>query len=345
MLEAKLAFVIKSLSSEVPYNINDIGNTDILKGLSYEDRKKITDIEDEMRFAKRVRLNLESLRQMGLTSYSTPQRFTNINNNIIRYLDYGPTDSNNILILIHGLGGSAERWSYIVPPLLKTRKDLRVIIPDIIGFGYSDKPHDVQYTMDFFIDDFFIPFLDNIGISSSKAISIVGSSFGGHLATEFAIRFNDRVEKLVLVSPAGMMRKSNPTLKKYANAALDPKLKYRQIYAALKKMVYDPRVVNEEMVLDFMNKMRLPNAQYAFLSTLVNIQYAPNLQDRLSHITAPTLIVWGENDRMIPLKYSNRFNGIPNRIMQKLLIVIKKCGHLVSIERPTTFSKIVLRSI
>jgi 2-hydroxy-6-oxonona-2,4-dienedioate hydrolase len=97
------------------------------------------------------------------------------------------------------------------------------VVPDIIGFGYSDKPV-VEYTMDFFINDFFIPFLDNLGISKTNIIS---SSFGGHLATEFAIRFNDRVEKLILVSPAGMMMRPNPTLENYTRAALEPR--YRRV--------------------------------------------------------------------------------------------------------------------
>jgi 2-hydroxy-6-oxonona-2,4-dienedioate hydrolase len=121
-----------------------------------------------------------------------------------RYLDYGPP-GRKILILLHGLGASAERWSHVIPALSRY---YRVIVPDIIGFGYSDKPRDADYTIDFFIDDFFRPFLDNLGISKT---SIIGSSFGGHIATEFAIRFNHRVEKLVLVSPAGVMNKSTGT--------------------------------------------------------------------------------------------------------------------------------------
>jgi 2-hydroxy-6-oxonona-2,4-dienedioate hydrolase len=270
-----------------------------------------------------------------LGEQSTPQKFTNVNGYTIRYLDYGPpdgskTDSKKILILLHGLGASAERWSRIIPTLSRY---YRVIIPDIIGFGYSDKPAAVEYTMEFFID-FFKVFLDNLGIS--KAI-IIGSSFGGHIATEFAIRFNRMVEKLVLVSPAGMMKTSTPTLDRYIMAALYPV--YEHVYEAFSEMAYNSDdAVNEEIVMDFVNRMRLTNAKYAFMSTVLGIRYAPKLKGRLSNIIAPTLLVWGENDRMIPLQYAREYEEIP----KSKLIVIKNCGHTPYVEKPITFNKIIL---
>jgi 2-hydroxy-6-oxonona-2,4-dienedioate hydrolase len=266
-----------------------------------------------------------------LSKQSTPQKFTNVNGYMIRYLEDGPPDGK-ILILLHGLGASAERWSGVIPTL---SREYRVIAPDIIGFGYSDKPA-VDYTMDFFID-FFRSFLDNLDISKA---SIIGSSLGGHVATEFAIRFNRMVEKLVLVSPAGMMKTSTPTLDRYIMAALYPV--YEHAYEAFREMAYDSEyAVNEEIVMDFVNRMRLTNAKYAFMSTLLSIRYAPMLTGRLSNITAPTLLVWGENDTTIPLaEYANQYNGIPN---MEELVVIKKCGHIPPIEKPATFNRIVLR--
>jgi 2-hydroxy-6-oxonona-2,4-dienedioate hydrolase len=249
---------------------------------------------------------------------------------MIRYLEAGSPD-RKVLILLHGLGASAERWSFVIPTLSKY---FHVIIPDIIGFGYSDKPA-LEYTMDFFID-FFRSFLDHLGISKA---SIIGSSLGGYIASEFAIRFNHMVEKLVLVSPAGMMRRSNPTLDRYIMAALYPE--YQRVYEAFSEMVYDSNAVNQETVMDFMNRMSLPNAKYAFMSTLLGIRYAPDLRGRLSIITAPTLLVWGDNDTTIPLaEYSNQYNGIPN---MEEIIVIKNCRHIPHVEKPATFNRIVLR--
>ncbi|MDQ4100989.1 MAG: alpha/beta hydrolase [Thermoproteota archaeon] len=232
---------------------------------------------------------------------------------------------------MHGIGASAERWSSVIPVLSKY---FHLIVPDIIGFGYSDKPS-VEYTMDFFID-FFKSFLDNLGISKA---SIIGSSLGGHIASEFAIRFNHIVEKLVLVSPAGMMRRSSPTLDKYIMAALYPE--YQRVYEAFSEMVYDSNTINQETLMDFINRMNLPNAKYAFMSTLLGIRYAPRLTGRLSNITAPTLLMWGEDDTTIPLaECAHQYNGIPN---MEELIEIKKCGHIAPIEKPATFNRIVLR--
>ena len=265
-----------------------------------------------------------------MSKQSNLQKFTNVNGSVIRYLEDGPSDCKT-LILLHGIGASAERWSRVIPTL---SRDYRVIAPDIIGFGYSDKPV-VEYTMDFFID-FFESFLDNLGISEA---SIIGSSLGGHIATEFAIRFPHMVEKLVLVSPAGMMRKSTPTLDKYIMAALYPE--YQRVYEVFSEMVYDSNTINQETLMDFVNRMNLPNAKYAFMSTLSGIRYAPRLTGRLSNITAPTLLMWGENDTTIPLaEYGHQYNEIPN---MEELVVIKKCGHIAPIERPATFNRIVLR--
>jgi 2-hydroxy-6-oxonona-2,4-dienedioate hydrolase len=265
-----------------------------------------------------------------LSKQSTPQKFTNVNGYMIRYLEDGPPDGK-ILILLHGLGASAERWSRVIPTL---STDYRVIAPDIIGFGYSDKPA-VEYTMDFFIE-FLRSFLDNLGISKA---SIIGSSLGGHIASEFAIRFNHMVEKLVLVSPAGMMRKSSPALDRYIMAALYPE--YQRVYETFREMVYDPNAINQEILMDFVNRMSLPNAKYAFMSTLLGIRYAPGLTGRLSNITAPTLLVWGENDTTIPLaECANQYSGIPN---MEELVVMKKCRHIPPIEKPATFNRIVLR--
>ncbi|MFL6406503.1 MAG: alpha/beta fold hydrolase, partial [Nitrososphaeraceae archaeon] len=74
---------------------------------------------------------------------------------------------------------------------------------------------------------------------------------------------------------------------------------------------------------------------------LVGIRYAPDLRGRLSNITAPTLLVWGENDTTIPLaEYAHQYNGIPN---MEELVVIKNCRHIPHVEKPAAFNRIVLK--
>jgi pimeloyl-ACP methyl ester carboxylesterase len=254
---------------------------------------------------------------------------TDVNGYSVRYLNYDAHKSGKSLILLHGIGASADRWLPILPTLSKY---FRVVVPDIVGFGYSDKPT-VEYTMDFFLD-FLSEF--NRKLDISKPI-IVGSSFGGHVATEYSIRFPRAIDKLILVSPAGIMRTSTPTLDGYIMAALYPTIE--NATKAFANMAYDTTVVTEDIVSDFVNRMNLPNAKYAFMSTLLGMRYAPKLQGRLSQILVPTLLIWGDSDKMIPVQYAKEYREIPNQE----LVVVKNCGHTPFVEKPTTFTKVLLK--
>jgi pimeloyl-ACP methyl ester carboxylesterase len=235
------------------------------------------------------------------------------------------------MILLHGIGASAERWSRVAPILSRY---FHVIVPDIIGFGYSDKPT-VEYTIDFFIS-FLQAFLDQLEI---KKPILVGSSFGGHLATEFAIRNSRKIEKLVLVSPAGMMRSSTPALDQYIMASLYPT--YENATRAFRNMSVDGLGVSQDTIRDFVNRMRLPNAKYAFMSTLLGMRDSIKLRGRLSNILVPTLVVWGDDDKMIPVQYAKEYSEIPNAH----LVVIRDCGHTPYVEKPTAFSKALLKFV
>jgi 2-hydroxy-6-oxonona-2,4-dienedioate hydrolase len=133
------------------------------------------------------------------------------------------------------------------------------------------------------------------------------------------------------------MRTSTPILDAYIMAALYPT--YENAFKAFKDMAHDPDIVNEEMVMDFVNRMRLPNAKYAFMSTLLGMRYAPKLPGRIGKIIAPTLLVWGDSDRMIPVQYGKEYKEIPD----SELVVIKDCGHTPYVEKPMTFNKLVLK--
>ncbi|HEY9386363.1 MAG TPA: alpha/beta hydrolase [Nitrososphaeraceae archaeon] len=257
-----------------------------------------------------------------------------VNGYSIRYLEYNTANetshrNNRVIVLLHGIGASAERWVYVSPAL---SKHYRVIVPDIIGFGYSDKPT-VEYTMDFFVK-FFEDFLYKLKV---ERLSIIGSSFGGYLATDFTIRNPKKVEKLVLAAPAGTMRSSTRTLDQYIMAALYPT--YENSIRAFKDMAFEPSTVTEGTIRDFINRMRLPNAKYAFMSTLLAMRDSRHLSGRISKIPVPTLLVWGENDKMIPLENAQEYSEIPN----SSLTVIKNCGHTPFVEKPLEFTKLVLK--
>lgn len=263
-------------------------------------------------------------------STQTSAKEIQVHGNKIRYLDFDNFSSkkNENLVLLHGIGASAERWSNVIPFFYK---HFRVIVPDIIGFGYSDKPT-VEYNMPFFVK-FLENFLNSLGI---KKASIVGSSFGGLVAAEFAIKNTNMVNKLILVSPAGTMKSSTKTLEEYILAALYPT--HDNAWRAFINMAFDPRTVKEQTIEDFIDRMKLPNAKYAFMSTMIGIRNTTNLSSRLNKILSPTIIVWGEQDEMIPVKNAEEYRNIPNSNLQ----VIPKCGHTPFTEKPEVFSKIAI---
>lgn len=263
-------------------------------------------------------------------STQTSAKEIQVHGNKIRYLDFDNLSSkkNENLVLLHGIGASAERWSNVIPFFYK---HFRVIVPDIIGFGYSDKPT-VEYNMPFFVK-FLENFLNSLGV---KKASIGGSSFGGLVAAEFAIKNTNMVNKLILVSPAGTMKSSTKTLEEYILAALYPT--HDNAWRAFINMAFDPRTVKEQTIEDFIDRMKLPNAKYAFMSTMIGIRNTTNLSSRLNKILSPTIIVWGEQDEMIPVKNAEEYRNIPNSNLQ----VIPKCGHTPFTEKPEVFSKIAI---
>jgi pimeloyl-ACP methyl ester carboxylesterase len=264
---------------------------------------------------------------------------TDVNGCSIRYFDYGyenkktaqPNDCKKTLVFLHGLGASADRFLYVAPAL--SEYGFRVVAPDSIGFGYSNKPT-ADYTIDFFIE-FLEEFLESVYIDK---MSIIGSSFSGLLAAEFAARFNNRIEELVLVAPAVSTKPATSALSLYTLAALRPT--YDTVRAAFQEMAYDPSSVTHQIIRDFMNRNKFKNAWLAFSRTLLGIHNLPSkFTDRLSTITAPTLLIWGDNDKVIPLQYASEYtNKIPNNRLE----VIENCGHAPYIERPTKFNEILL---
>jgi 2-hydroxy-6-oxonona-2,4-dienedioate hydrolase len=262
-----------------------------------------------------------------------PNRMAYVNNYAIRYLDYGvinpiKSGATEVLLLLHGIGASAERWLRVVPLL---NRNFRIIIPDIVGFGYSDKPT-VEYTMNYFVE-FLRDFLKSIRI---QRVHIIGSSFGGLLAAEFAMEFANIVKKMILVSPAGTMQTSTKTLDEYILAALYPTMENAR--RAFSDMAYDPKVVTDDIVKDFVNRMKLPNSKYAFMSTLLGIRNTQNLENRLTKIILPTLLIWGREDKMIPSVHAEDYL----RIRNSKLIMIPNSGHTPYTETPAVFAKIAL---
>lgn len=255
------------------------------------------------------------------------EQYVDVAGSKIRYLKAGSSKKN--LVLIHGLGASAERWYDVIPHF---SKHFTVYVPDLIGFGLSDKPN-ADYTTEFFAD-FVTAFLAKVGV---KTAIVMGSSLGGQIAIEYASQHPQSVEKLILVSPAGAMKQSTPALDAYIMAALYPD--HDSARTAFTMMTGTNKEIGNDVVDGFVQRMLMPNAKFAFMSTILGLKNAPEISQKLEVIEVPTLVVWGELDPVIPVKYAEYF---VKKIRDCRFYQMEDCGHTPYVEAPPEFAKIVL---
>ena len=257
------------------------------------------------------------------------ERYITVDGNRIRYLE--GDDNGPDLVLVHGLGSQAERWSDVLPYL---SRNYHVIVPDLIGFGFSDKPQ-VDYTPKFFVK-FVFDFLEELQI---RRATLIGSSLGGQIVAESAAASeNSTIQKIVLVSPTGTMRTTNPTLDAYVMAALYPK--YDLIRTAYQMMSGKNSNIENATIERFRIAMSQPNAKMSFLSSVISFKHWPAITRRLQLISVHTLLIWGRNDNMIPIEFANEYvSGLKNCQFE----VMEGCGHRPHMEEPKRFSEIILK--
>jgi 2-hydroxy-6-oxonona-2,4-dienedioate hydrolase len=253
-------------------------------------------------------------------------QFARVDGLSVRYVDTR-TGSRTIL-LVHGLGGSIESWINNISGL---SKELRVVALDLPGFGYSDKPK-MDYTIKFY-SDFVSRFAQTMGIAPA---AIVGSSLGGHVGAEVAIRHPGAVSRLVMISPPGALPKSftgTPALKKYVKV-----LQARSV-PEVKKALFavNNRPVDDNYAKIVYEKLAMPGAKEAFLSALMGSARAPRLNGRLGRIKAPAMLLWGKDDTMIPPKYAEPFIRMKNC----RVVLLEGCGHRVHVDKPQVFNRLV----
>ncbi|HEY7228578.1 MAG TPA: alpha/beta fold hydrolase [Nitrososphaeraceae archaeon] len=253
-------------------------------------------------------------------------KYLTIDNVLVRYTD--KNQKGFPLLLIHGLGGSIESWINNIE-FLSTR--FRVIALDLPGFGLSDKPR-VSYTINFYVS-FLEKFIKKLKINH---LFLIGSSLGGHIGVEFTLRNRKTVDKLILISPAGSLPKSfkgTLALKRYVKlVAAKSSNDIFKILTSIDKSMVDRSYANV-----IYKRLSLPGAKYAFISALKGSAKAPRYNNKLAEINTNLLLIWGKEDKIIPLKYVRPFMEHGN----SRIIIIEKCGHRPHVEKAKLFNKIV----
>ncbi len=247
-----------------------------------------------------------------------------------------------VVILVHGLGGFAENWMFNIKVLAK---HFRVFTLDLVGFGKTDKPK-APYTYIYFAK-FLNDFMKKMQIK--KAI-FIGHSLGGGTILQFALDFPDKVKKLVIISSAGLGTEAFGIFKIMSLPIIGELLtrpSRKGVAKLLKELVYDKTVIQDEIIELWYQMSCIPEAQKAFLKTnraTTNLfGYKPKVVDpimqNLHKIEAPTLIIWGKQDQIVPISHAYvAERGIPNSTLH----VFDRCGHAPMVECIDDFNSSVI---
>ena len=264
-------------------------------------------------------------------NYATaPSAFLQLDDMEVHYRDEGNKADSLPLVLIHGTGSSLhtfDAWTTVL------KKEKRVIRMDLPAFGLTGPFPNRNYSMEHYVA-FIHHFLMAMGI---EQCIIGGNSLGGNIAWNFTVQHPQLVQKLILIDAAGypLQSQSVPIGFKLARTPVLNKLmtfitpKW-MVTASLKNVYADPSKVNDALVTRFFD-LTLREGNRQALVDRMNLPPDTAKLAMLKTIQQPTLILWGEQDLLIPVQYAYRFqNDLPN----DTLVVLKNSGHVPMEESP-----------
>jgi 2-hydroxy-6-oxo-octa-2,4-dienoate hydrolase len=239
------------------------------------------------------------------------------------------------VVLLHGSGPGVSayaNWRLTIPGLAR---DLRVLAPDLVGFGFTERPADVSYGLRTWTDH-VLGFLDALGLERA---SVVGNSFGGAIALSLAAHHPDRVDRLVLMGSVGV---TFPLTE-----GLDAVWGYQPSVEEMKRITdyfaYSRDVVDDELAEVRYRASIRPGVQEAYGAMFpaprqrwVDAMATP--EDAIARLPHRTLVVHGREDKVIPLGNAYRLLEL---IPRAQLHVFGQCGHWTQIEHAATFNRLV----
>jgi pimeloyl-ACP methyl ester carboxylesterase len=269
---------------------------------------------------------------------SAYSRFADIDGVRVHYQEKG---SGTPLVLIHGYTSSVYSWKDVFEPL---SKNFRVIAIDLKGFGFTGKP-DGDYTRR---DQAMVVahLLDYLKIEKAW---LCGNSMGGEVSLNFALQNPQRVAGLILIDSAGVKVEGSSSLAPSyllipvigrvltALALRSDKL----VREGLEKSFYDRSKITDERVAAYYRPLQTRGGQLAALRARTQADQFP-VETDLGKISAPTLIIWGAEDALIPLAAGRKLNSL---IKDSRLLIFEKCGHLPQEEMPERVIEEVTRFI
>src|SRR5207249_2113339 len=234
--------------------------------------------------------------QEGKEEASKTDKFATVYGAKIHYVE---ASRGTPLILIHGLADDVAVWDSVIPPLAAK---FRVIALDQIGFGHSDKPL-LNYRVSTFVD-FLDGFMSELKVDRA---SLVGNSLGGWVAAVFALAHPERVDRLVLCDAAGYRSLPQAMGPRTLDAL---KLASRDDIRYLGPLTFHNKQFYEGTAVDDAFRQRVIAGDNYTVSRVLDslIRGDDALDNRLHEINRPTLILWGRDDKLIPLSFGERFH-------------------------------------
>ena len=257
---------------------------------------------------------------------NTPGDMIDVAGTRLHVRDSGPKTAPAVIFL-HGFGASLHTWE---PWAQTLSKDLRVIRIDLPGSGLSLPDLKGDYS-DKRTLQILLALTDKLGLART---SLVGHSIGGRIAWTFAGTYPERMNKLVLVSPDGFAspgfeygrNPEVPVMVKLMRVALPKPL----LVMSLKPAYANPATMTDALATRYHDLMLAPGSRNALLARMAQTVLVDPVPI-LKKITAPTLLVWGEQDRMIPFANANDYLLA---IAGAKLVSFKGVGHLPHEEAP-----------
>jgi 4,5:9,10-diseco-3-hydroxy-5,9,17-trioxoandrosta-1(10),2-diene-4-oate hydrolase len=252
-------------------------------------------------------------------------------------------ESGPPVVLLHGLGASAEIWRPNIGPLASRN---RVFAPDLPGFGRTGIPGWMDYSPAAY-SRFVRDFMNALGIGRA---GLVGHSLGGGIALRVVLDEPRCVVRLVLASSAGLGSDVSLPLR-IASLPFFGRLFFKPplpvFIRFLHRLVYDPAAISPAFARMYYEMFFQPQSIRAFTSILRNIATLRGarpgvlepIREGLASIAAPTLILWGRQDRILPVSQAVDAAG---RIPGGRLHIFERCGHMPNIEHPEEFNRRVL---
>ncbi len=270
--------------------------------------------------------------------------YLTINNALIHYRQAGPvTDPLALikpeppLVLIHGLMGSSQDFEFIQPQLASDRT---VIAVDLIGFGLSDKSSDLNYSKKS-MAEMIAGLMNRLG---HDQFDVLGHSMGGEVALHLALDHGDKVSRLILLDSAGLSTSSTPAHgsegPRMARSPMVIDLVFKNTFlekTVFRNSLHDPKPYMPlafEKLYYFVEKIP-PQTLARFIAD----SDSGAISGRIHEISQPTQIIWGEQDRIIPVAQAE---ALHRQVPESRLDIITECGHLPYLEQPEELTRLIL---